>query len=237
MITPEDHLAYLRGEKPITEDLLLPAQYDNVAVWEKYITEDPKAIYGGGSHDPRMIYYANRLLALGAGVQMYLPPVGMVLDIGAGYNPIGGIVSEYCQYYPVDILRHTPLTIVIEPGNIGFSDETFDCVTCCNVFQHLRPEERMQYVAEAFRLLKPHGFLFIACTIENPDIKNPDHIAGSYAVTGDYLVPAVTAEEADTWSLHLGTARFQAMFKGSRSDGFATRWFKKIPVEQTDDSE
>jgi len=227
MITAEEHIKYLTEGAP--EELLLPEEYDNVAVWEKYIEEDDRAIFGGGSRDVRMIYYANRILAKGAGVLQYAPPYGKVLDIGAGYNPIGGLINAECQYYPVDILKHTPLTILIEPGKIKFEDGIFDLVTCCNVFQHLHKKERLAYVKEAFRLMAPNSMLFIACTMDIGIVGHDNYKNGGLAITGDYLVPWVNKDELKDWDSvgddEYGLARY---YTGSRMDGFATLWYKKV---------
>jgi len=236
MITKEEQQAYLREGVP--EEILLPAEYDNVEVWKKYILEDDKAIFGGGSNDPRMIYFANRILAKIAGVEMYMPSWGRLVDIGAGYNSIQGLTPINVQYYPVDILRHTPLTILIEPGEIGFEDSSMNCVTCCNVFQHLHKDERQKYVEEAFRVLEPSGMLFVATNMDVGIVNRPleeFRDGRSYAITGDYLVACPDTEELNNWSeVTDGEFKFIQMNLSSRGDGFGSVWYKKVPIEGAD---
>ena len=241
MITTEEHREYLKNGIP--EEMLLPAEYDNVEVWKKYVGEDDKAIYGGGSSDPRMIYYANRILAQVSGVGMYMPSWGRLVDIGAGFNSIQGLTPINVQYYPVDILRHTPLTILIKPGEIGFEDKSVNCVTSCNVFQHLHRDERQKYAEEAFRVLEPLGMFFVASSMDVGIVKRhlEEYIDGrSYAITGDYLAICPDTDELNNWgAITDDEFKFVKMNLSSRGDGFGSVWYKKVPIEQeeSDDTE
>lgn len=92
---------------------------------------------------------------------------GSILDIGGGGE---GIISRHSRDRVIaidkrrDELEETPdvgLKIVMDGCELGFLDRSFDNVTCFYSLMYMPPEDVTRVVREAYRVLKPNGFLWI----------------------------------------------------------------------------
>ena len=103
-------------------------------------------------------------------------PADTVLEIGCGAARVGRHLAPRCrQWIGADVsprmLRHAARELVglqnvrLEPLSghdlVGFADDSIDVVYCTGVFMHLDEWDRYDYVAEAFRVLRPGGRLYI----------------------------------------------------------------------------
>ncbi len=104
---------------------------------------------------------------------------GEVLDYGCGYGDVTHAISRTHSVRGVDVdaarvsfaSREYPRLSfsTCEPGHVPFPGESFDIVTSIAVI-HFVADPR-QYLREARRVLRPHGWLLIAC-INEPVVRN-----------------------------------------------------------------
>ena len=92
---------------------------------------------------------------------------GSILDVGGGGE---GIISRHSRDRVIAIdkrrseLEETPdvgLKIVMDACDLGFLDRSFDNVTCFYSLMYMPSEDVSRVVREAYRVLKPNGFLWI----------------------------------------------------------------------------
>lgn len=86
---------------------------------------------------------------------------GAVLDLGAGRKPYAHLYEpHFKRSFAVDIGARTEgIDLIEDASQLPFPDETFGCVICTEVLEHLpNPLEVLQ---EIRRVLKPSGALFL----------------------------------------------------------------------------
>jgi SAM-dependent methyltransferase len=88
---------------------------------------------------------------------------GEVLDIGCGNKPYAALFSSaVTRYVGVDIEQsHLQKVDIICPATaIPLADNSFDTVLCTQTIEHVYDHQKL--LAEAFRLLKPGGYLILS---------------------------------------------------------------------------
>ena len=113
-------------------------------------------------------YMATRLASMAPGQSLAL------LDFGCG---VGNSIAHLRQAFPSATLHGADLSgesirlatqahaneasfAVIEDGRLPYSDDTFDSILVACVFHHIPPGERVYWMSEIGRVLKPGGSLF-----------------------------------------------------------------------------
>lgn len=92
-----------------------------------------------------------------------------LLDLGAGDGVlIKAIESKYpkMQVTGVDVNPKCDIVIRGDISNIPFEDQTFDCITCTDVIEHLPDEILSVALSEIFRVLKVGGCVLITTLLE-----------------------------------------------------------------------
>ncbi len=130
-----------------------------------------------------------------------------VLEIGCGTGPSSVVMAERgARILALDVnpemveaarLRvrdhgysgSVDVRLVAQTRSIESPDASFDLVVCNGVLEHVRPADRRPMVREMWRVLKPHGHLFIG---ETPNRLWPidDHTTGLF---GTHYLPAKVA--------------------------------------------
>jgi SAM-dependent methyltransferase len=82
-----------------------------------------------------------------------LPPLARVLDVGAGGRRI------VPQVITVDACPYPGVSIVGDVHRLPLADNSFDCVFCTGVLEHVR--DPWQVVREIKRVLKPGGIIHL----------------------------------------------------------------------------
>ncbi len=119
-----------------------------------------------------------------ASVAKRVPKGSRILDAGAGpckYKPL----FSHCDYKAQDFMRyegeeHTygELDYVGDLASIPVSDESFDCIICTEVFEHIpRPDLA---VREFSRILRPGGELIITAPLASGIHMAPYHFYGGF---------------------------------------------------------
>jgi SAM-dependent methyltransferase len=106
-------------------------------------------------------------------LRQYVPENSHILDIGCG----GGIryLAQKGDVVGLDLsaasLRKVTdfyrLAVQVDALKMPFPDATFDIVTSCYFFEHLRPQEKRALLTEAHRVLKPGGRLILMFDCDN----------------------------------------------------------------------
>ena len=219
MITQEQMNDYM--ENGFDDNLLLKDDEDLVSIWEKYESEDPRAICGTGTAETiEEINYTNAWFAKTLGGDIYLNSVDSIIDIGAGYNSCKKLIAPDKKYTPCDIIKMTDDTVVMKNGELPFEDDSFDCAWCSNVFQHLTPNQRLKYITEMIRVTKPKSKIYFNCMIYIPGLFVPlapfSKLRNRYfAITGDYLNPLPNAKEFYDWRQNIATVSLTATRNGA----------------------
>jgi len=100
----------------------------------------------------------------------------VVLEIGCGVGRVGKVVAPLCQKWigcdvasnmlalAAERLRDLPGVELKEISGYdlsGVADASVDVVYCTVVFMHLESWDRYNYIAEAFRVLRPRGRIYV----------------------------------------------------------------------------
>jgi SAM-dependent methyltransferase len=100
----------------------------------------------------------------------------VVLEIGCGIGRVGRVVAPLCRKWIGCDVASNMLSLAAErlkdlPGVelkeisgfdlTGVGNASVDVVYCTVVFMHLETWDRYNYVLEAFRVLRPHGRIYV----------------------------------------------------------------------------
>ncbi len=103
--------------------------------------------------------------ALSGVISNFFPKGGCALDLGCGE---GSVTKRVADRVNLDVVGLDPRAstsigyrkLVSGYGHfLPFSDSVFDAVIMTSVFEHFKPEYRMQSIKEIFRVLKNRGIL------------------------------------------------------------------------------
>ena len=132
---------------------------------------------------------------------------GTVCDVATGFNPDvhvlslilarAGFTVRASDLNPetLDLYPHERITRVVEGmEHIEMPDESVDAVTCISTFEHVANDVRLNFLAEARRVLKPRGMLLI---------------------TADWMIPEILAEQGQVHGFDIG---WPTPFHGERLD-------------------
>ncbi|MGH1573715.1 class I SAM-dependent methyltransferase [Methylobacterium sp. P31] len=95
-----------------------------------------------------------------------LVQTGKAVDVGCSEGNLTDIYGSLTELYWEGIEPDLPApsatagNIVIRPGacdRLPYADNSIDCVTFANVFEHLKPSLRQKSINEIFRILVPGG--------------------------------------------------------------------------------
>jgi len=112
---------------------------------------------------------------------------GPVLDIACGYGYAAGMFARY-GYYGIDYdgeavriarekSRGAGRFVVMKAQSLGFRDEVFSTVICCEVIEHLVLHEAPALIAEAYRVLKKGGIMILSTPNADKRINRwPSHL-------------------------------------------------------------
>lgn len=87
---------------------------------------------------------------------------GRLLDIGCGNKPYHNFFkNSISEHIGCDIVQsnENKVDVVCEATDIPLNDETFDTILCTQVIEHVADHNKL--LAEAYRLLKPGGYLIL----------------------------------------------------------------------------
>ena len=120
--------------------------------------------------------------AIAEGILEFFKPK-RILDVGCA---MGYLVKAFWEFgieaYGIDISEYaikngiTRNLIVGDATSIPFKDESFDLVIALDLIEHLRNPKK--FVTEAYRILKPNGYLVVkTCSPNSKDAKaDPTHV-------------------------------------------------------------
>lgn len=80
-----------------------------------------------------------------------------ILDIGARDKPYSVFARDSDEWIALDIVKHTPDTVVGNAEQLPFADESFDLIICNQVFEYF--EDPSRAAGEMHRVLRPGGRL------------------------------------------------------------------------------
>jgi len=143
MANHKDEMGNKQGRKPSSPPTLSPENY-----FSHYPITDPAytviRVSGSLIRQKASKYFSGKLLDIGCGRGIKRGLVGECVDEYVGMD------HESCPHGTDGI------DLIGESQNIPAEDNTFDCVLCTAVIEHLRyPQESLK---EAYRILKPGGY-------------------------------------------------------------------------------
>lgn len=111
-----------------------------------------------------------------------------VLDVGAGSAPYRDFFS-HCNYKTHDFIQlndnqlrgyngYSKIDIVSDIENIPVNDNTFDCIICTEVLEHV--PEPILAIREMSRILKPGGILLMSAPLGSGLHQEPFHFYGGF---------------------------------------------------------
>lgn len=84
-----------------------------------------------------------------------------VVDLGCGSRPYEPLLRPYARsYVGVDVVDGPAVDVVAPAESLPFDDDSFDCVLCTQVLEHVR--DPTVVVSEIHRVLKIGGTAFIS---------------------------------------------------------------------------
>jgi SAM-dependent methyltransferase len=130
----------------------------------------------------------------------HVPSGSHVLDVGCNGGTLGIhlLGPKKCRVKGVDVVprlveKAKKRGIFAEVGEAEdlsrYEDNTFDCVLCCEVLEHLY--DPIPAIREAYRVLKPGGRYIITVPAPGGEMNGPDRL-------GDYHQQNFTIESLDT---------------------------------------
>jgi SAM-dependent methyltransferase len=99
-----------------------------------------------------------------------------VLEIGIGVGRVGWAIAQRCRFWTgcdvsANMISHTQKRLAqfanirlvrLEHSELSeITNESVDVVYCTNALPHMDQQVRFQYVMDAYRILRPHGRLYI----------------------------------------------------------------------------
>jgi len=96
---------------------------------------------------------------------------GMYLDVGCGNKPYRSLFPQATFYFGVDISQNSAADIVADAGYLPFVAESFNCLICTQIVEHIRLPSLL--LAEAYRVLKPGGQLILSAPMYWPHHEDP----------------------------------------------------------------
>lgn len=151
-----------------------------------------------------------------------------ILEIGCGVGRIGFGLAPYCRTWTGTDMSANMLSFaserlqdrtnvrLVQLRQVGLNElesNSFDLVYSTNMFAHLDEMDRWRYVADAFRLLRPAGRLFI----DNVDLESDmgwqrfaeGATSSQHLERPPYSPRLSTAAELTTYALRAGFERVQ----------------------------
>lgn len=165
-----------------------------------------------------------------------------VLEVGCGIGRMGRAMARSCGHWTGSDVAAPMLAIAAERlrdlSNVDliatsgydldvFEDAVFDLIYCTAVFMHLEMWDRFRYIADARRVLKPNGRLYV----DNIDLCSQwgwsvfashwEHVLPSHRRV-DANKPSTEAE-IETYFMRAGFDRFRCRRKDGWVQGFAVK--------------
>lgn len=146
-----------------------------------------------------------------------------VLDVGCGEGEF--LAKDQAHRVGVDIdcalvRRCKALGLdahCMSATELGFSDEAFDAVHCAELIEHLDPQTAVQFLAEAARVLKPGGIVYLTTPGEHYVWNTFSHVKPYPPIAFEKLLCKNTEGFIRDKSLPLRLERFFSFGAGSRS--------------------
>ncbi len=208
--------------------------------WERIVKDDFRPFCPLAKTKEDVNYYNSKLLHVSGFSTLFAeinPYVHLeILDIGAGLNCVGEYMKNSLggfsyNYYPSDIVKHTPETILIEDGRLPASDGCINMVVSSNVFQHLGQDTITQYFKEISRITGDVASLFIGLVSKPPYPSGTlwcEEIQNYCTVLDNQPIPVynykVFVEELKEYG-------FGLYLLTQRMDGYVGMWFRKLKKE------
>jgi SAM-dependent methyltransferase len=164
----------------------LPQRAAYGAVWDAVATTLSDAQFSvAGTTDPAALAESGRSTADDVARETGIRATDTVLEIGCGVGRVGASLAPRCARWigadvSAEMLRHAR-TALAEQANVslvhlngvdlaGIDDASVDVAYCTGVFMHLDEWERYRYLAEAFRVLRPGGRVYV----DNINLLSPE---------------------------------------------------------------
>ncbi len=164
----------------------LPQRAAYGAVWDAVATTLSDAQFSvAGTTDAAALLESGRSTAADVARETGLQPTDVVLEIGCGVGRVGASLAPRCARWigadvSAEMLRHArgalagQANVDLVPLNgvdlAGVDDRSVDVAYCTGVFMHLDEWERYRYLAEAFRVLRPGGRVYV----DNINLLSPE---------------------------------------------------------------
>jgi SAM-dependent methyltransferase len=164
----------------------LPPRAAYGAVWDAVATTLSDAQFSvAGTTDPAALADSGRSTADDVARETGIRGTDTVLEIGCGVARVGASLAPRCaRWIGADVsgemLRHARAALaghanvsLIQLNGVdlaGVDDASVDVAYCTGVFMHLDEWERYRYLAEAFRVLRPGGRVYV----DNINLLSPE---------------------------------------------------------------
>jgi SAM-dependent methyltransferase len=123
-------------------------------------------------YDSEFLFYSNFLKPLKEAIDNY--GIGDILDIGCGNKPyLQYFTNQTGKYIGCDVVQSSlgTVDVLCEATKIPLPNSEFDTVISTQVIEHV--SEPQQMIHEAYRLLKPNGYLIISSNMYWPLHEEP----------------------------------------------------------------
>lgn len=210
-----------------------PDNIDCAAFWREITANDDYRPFCPMAKSKEEVNYYNGMLLIQTGIYNIASqpfPDGLkIIDIGSGFQsakPFMDRIFPNNIYYPLDIVKYTDDTIVIENCKLPFTEGEIDVVISSNVFQHLGVKQIHKYIKEIGRVLKPRGLSYLGfgsrSGLRMTKLINESGIHCS--ILGEQVIPFPD----NGYVCHLMySEKMFCLQTTTRFDGYTGQWFVK----------
>lgn len=200
------------GVSEESKKLLNEDDVDINELWEVARQIDQCSIVGGkmvnDNKSPDEIKFFANLLAknIGAEPNLFLTAQlfeakglkANLLECGAGYGNIHELYRDIVNYYGFDVVKSFDECHLSNGRDIPeqlYKENFYDIIYSCNVFQHIKYEQKKKYIEDFSRLISKNGTLILAFSVKSQLNSLTDTNNNAYCYTVGQLTKLDTHEE------------------------------------------